>query len=164
MKLIFTSIALCFLSIALMGQNYTRDAGVRFGSGLRATYRQFYKEDMAVEIFFGYQNRGLKIGAMREFYKPAFTQYSGNFRLYYGYGIHAGFTYTNHHIMFNREYRYDWTFSPVFGMDGIVGVDYAFPEVPIMVSVDIKPYYEFSRNQIFYVQVFDVSFSVKYRF
>ncbi len=164
MKLIYSIIALCFLSITLMGQNYTRDAGIRFGSGVAASYRQFYKEDMAVEAFIDYQNRGLKLGGLREFYMPAFTQYSGNFRLYYGYGVHAGLSYTNYHRIFNREYRYDWKLSPLFGMDGIVGVDYAFQEVPIMVSADIKPYYEFSMNRIFYVQVFDVSFSVKYRF
>ena len=164
MKLIYSTIALCFLSIALMGQNYTRDAGIRFGTGLTASYRQFYKEDMAVEAFFGYQDLGIKFGGMREFFKPAFTQYSGNFRLYYGYGVHAGVSYTNSYKMFNREYRYDWRFSPLFGMDGIVGIEYDFPEVPIIVSTDIKPYYEFSLNRMFYVQVFDVSFSVKYRF
>lgn len=164
MKLIYTSIILFCLSVGLYGQNYTRDAGIRFGKGVIGSYRQFFKEDMSIEIFGGYYNRGLILGGIREYYMPALTKYSDNFRLYYGYGVHTGFTYTNQHKMFNRVYRYDWTFSPIFGMDGIVGLDYAFSEVPIMVSADIKPYYEFSLNRIFYIQVFDVSLSVKYRF
>jgi hypothetical protein len=164
MRLIYTSIVLIFLSIAAKGQNYMRDAGVRAGNGVIGTYRQFYKDEKALELFAGYQERGLRIGGMREIFTPALTKKSENFRLYYGYGVHAGFTYTNRHKMFNREYHYSWKFSPVFGMDGILGLEYTFPDTPILVSADVKPYFEFSLHRIFYMKVLDVSFSVKYRF
>ncbi len=164
MKLLYFTVLICFLSTGLFGQNYTRDAGARFGNGLLFTYRQFYKENMALELFAGYQDRGIRIGGLREFHKPALTKYSENFRLYFGYGVHTGLNYTNQYKIFNRAYRYDWTISPLFGMDGIVGIDYAFSEVPIIVAADIKPFYEFSLSRIFYIQVLDISFSVKYRF
>jgi hypothetical protein len=163
MKLLYTTVLICFLGMELYGQNYTRDAGLCFGNGLLVTYRQFYKENMAFEMFGGYQDRGMRLGGLREFYKPALTKYSGNFRFFYGYGVHTGFNYTNQYKMFNRVYRYDWKFTPLFGMDGIVGIDYAFSEVPIIVAADIKPFYEFSLNRIFHIQL-DASFSVKYRF
>lgn len=164
MRLLFTTVLIIFLGTGLFGQNYTRDAGVRFGNGFLITYRQFYKEDVGVELFAGYQDRGMRVGGLREFYKPSFTKYSDNFRFYYGYGVHTGFTYTNQHKVFNRVYRYDWTFTPLFGMDAIIGLDYAFAEVPILVSTEIKPFYEFSLNRIFYMQILEVSFSLKYRF
>lgn len=164
MRLLYTSIVLILFSLGAKGQNYMRDAGVRAGNGVIGTYRQFYNDEKALELFAGYQERGLRIGGMSEFFTPALTKYSENFRLYFGYGVHTGFTYTNQHKMFNREYRYSWTFSPVFGMDGILGLEYTFPDTPILVSADIKPYYEFSIHRFFYVKVLDVSFSVKYRF
>lgn len=164
MKLIVIPVFFFLFSSCLLGQNYTRDAGIRFGSGFVGSYRQFYKENMAIEIFAGYYERGMKFGGMKESFKPALTKYSENFRFYYGYGVHTGFTYTNYHKTFNREYHYDWIFSPVFGMDALVGIDYTFPDVPVLVSADLKPYYEFSLNRIFQVKVLDISFCVKYMF
>lgn len=164
MRLLYTSIVLILFSLGVKGQNYMRDAGVRTGSGFYATYRQFYKEKKALEFYAGYKDRGLRVGGIQEHFRPALTKYSENFRLYYGYGVHTGFTYTNQHKMFNREYRYNWTFSPVFGMDGIVGLEYRFPDVPVVVATDLKPYFEFSVHRIFYMQLFEVAFSVKYRF
>ena len=164
MKFIYTSILFMFFFANLSGQNYTRDAGLRFGKGFIGSYRQFYKEDKALDLYGGYLNRGLIFGGLREYIEPAFTKYSDNFRLYYGFGVHAGFNYTNSYGVFNREYRYDWKFSPLFGMDGIAGIEYHLPEVPILVAADIKPYFEFSTTRIFQLRVFDISFSVKYRF
>jgi len=159
----------CFILIIFLGlnaysQNYTRDAGIKFGNNFAFSYRQFYKESMAVELFGGIRNNGLYVGGMKESFQPALTKYSDNFKLYYGYGIHTGFTYTNHHKFLSREYRYNWVFSPVFGMDAIVGIEYYFPEVPILVSADFQPYFEFSLNRIFHLNVSNVYLSVKYRF
>ena len=164
MKLFFTTILLSFICIGVKGQNYTRDAGVRFGNGIAITYRQFTKDNVALELFLNYQDRGMRIGGLKQSFIPALENYSENFKLYFGYGVHAGFTYTNKHKVFNRVYRYDWTFSPLFGMDGIFGLEYYFPEVPVMVSADLKPYFEFSTNRIFIVRPFNMSLSVKYRF
>jgi hypothetical protein len=160
------SCILLFVFIGLSGycQNYIRDAGIKFGDNVAFSYRKFYKETMAVDFFGGIRYNGLYAGAMREFFQPALTKYSDNFKLYYGYGIHAGFNYTNHYKFLNREYRYNWVFSPIFGMDALVGIEYYFPEVPIIVSADIQPYFEFSLNRIFQLDIMNVYLSVKYRF
>ena len=164
MKLLYTSLLFFAISLGVSAQNYMRDAGIRFGKGVIGSYRQFYKDDLAIEIYGGYLNRGMVFGGIRESFTPAFTKYSDNFRLYYGYGVHAGFTYTNSHKFLNREYRYDWMFSPFFGMDGIIGIEYYFPEVPILVAADLKPYFEFSLNRIFEINPINITLSVKYRF
>ena len=164
MKFTFTTIFLFIICICIKGQNYTRDAGARFGNGVAITYRQFTKEHVALELFVSFYDRGLRIGALKQSFIPALQNHSENFKLYYGYGVHTGFTYTNKHQLFNRVYYYDWIFSPLFGMDGIFGLEYYFPEVPIMVSAEIRPYFEFSRNRIFWVKPFNMSLSVKYRF
>ncbi len=164
MRFAYLTIVLLLFSVGASAQNYMRDAGVRFGKRAVGSYRQFYKEDKAVELFLGYQERGLRLGGMRQFFSPALTKHSPNFRLCYGYGVHTGFTYTNKHKMFNREYRYDWKFSPLFGMNGILGIEYSFPEVPILVTADAKPFFEFSLNRFFYMKVFDITLSARYRF
>jgi hypothetical protein len=164
MKLKITSLIIFFFCVGVSAQNYTRDAGIRFGKGFIGSYRQFYKEDMALDFYGGYLNRGLIFGGLRENFQPTLTKYSDNFRFYYGYGVHAGFNYTNSYTFMGRVYQYDWTLSPLFGMDGIAGLEYTFPEVPILVSFDVKPYFEFSLNRYFKLNIFDASFSAKYRF
>ena len=164
MKLLLLSILLFFFSIGAFCQNYTRDAGIRFGNGFSISLRQFTKEDVAAELFLSYYDRALRFGGLKQHFTPAFTQYSDNFRLYYGYGVHGGVSYTNKHKAFNRIYRYDWTLSPLFGMDGIAGLEYYFPDVPILVSGEVRPYFEFSTKRMFLVRPFNMSLSVKYRF
>lgn len=164
MKILYSLLLLIFVTAGLQAQNYTRDAGLRFGNGLSATYRQFTRETTAVEMFVNYHDRGLRIGGLKQVFMPVFEDKSENFKLYYGYGVHAGFTYTNKYKVFNRIYKYDWTFSPVFGMDGIFGIEYYFPEVPIMVSGELRPYFEFSTTRYFMVRPFNMSISAKYRF
>lgn len=164
MKLFCSIIFFLFISLGAYCQNYTRDAGVRFGNGLVFSYRQFTKDDSALELFLSFQERGLRIGGLKESFTPAFSQYSENFRLYYGYGVHVGVSYTNKHKAFNRVYYYNWIASPLFGMDGIVGMEYYFPDVPIMVSWELKPYFEFSTTRIFMIRPFNMSISTKYRF
>jgi hypothetical protein len=164
MKIIWTSILFFFLCFSAKAQNYTRDAGLRFGNGFTATYRQFTRDNTAMELFAGFQERSFRFGGLKQHFSPAFTKYSENFKLYYGYGVHTGVSYTNKHKVLNREYYYDWTFSPLFGMDGIVGIEYYFHEVPILVSADLRPFFEFSTTRIFMMRPFNMSLSVKYRF
>ena len=153
-----------FLCLGAFAQNYTRDAGIRFGNGVSISFRQFTKENEAAELFLNYHARGIRFGGLKQQFVPAFTQYSENFKLFYGYGVHGGISYTNKHKVFNREYRYDWTLSPLFGMDAIVGIEYYFPDAPILMSGEIRPYFEFSTKQIFLIRPFNMSLSVKYRF
>lgn len=164
MRYIYISLVLLFFCTRGNAQNYMRDAGIKIDNRFIVSYRQFFYDDMALELSIGYIERGLYLGGLREKFAPALTKYSDNFRLYYGYGVHTGFKYTNKHTFLGREYRYDWMFTPVFGMDGVLGLEYTFPEVPLLVSADIQPYFEFSLNRYFQLRLFDVSLSVKYRF
>lgn len=164
MKQVYISIIIIFFSLELMAQNFTNDAGMRFNRGATLTYRQFFKEEMALEGFIGYYNNGIRLGGLKEFFKPAFANRSDNFMFYFGYGVQGGLTYSNYHRFFNREYRYEWKLSPVFGLNGVIGLEYYLDEVPFLIAIDARPYFEFSLNQIFELNISDITFSIKYRF
>ncbi len=78
--------------------------------------------------------------------------------------MHAGVAYDNKHYTPNRIYKYDRQWTPVFGINGIAGLEYVFPDVPFLVAVNLKPYFEFTTTRIFQLDVLDVAFAVKYRF
>ena len=58
----------------------------------------------------------------------------------------------------------DFRFTPLLGLDGLIGLEYRFPEFPLLISVDAKPYFEYSTIQIFSIYLQSIGFSIKYRF
>jgi hypothetical protein len=146
-------------------QNYTRDAGLRFGDYFSVTYRAFQEDNLALEglLFFGRSSVTFTI--MREHFEPAFGHISENLYFQYGYGMHVGMRYTDHYTVLGRRYVLDdHTYTPLLGLDGMIGLEYRFPEFPFLVSVDLKPYFEYSTIQIFSIYIQSVGFSIKYRF
>ncbi len=160
---------LLFIGLLITGitsaQNYTRDAGLRVGDFFSATYRVHQNENQAVEGILFIGRSGATIGIMKEHFQPALGQISDNLFFEYGYGVHIGFRYTDHYKILNRTYElYSFRFSPLFGVDGLIGVEYRFPEFPFLISVDIKPYFEYSTIQIFNIYLQSAGISIKYRF
>jgi hypothetical protein len=105
-------------------QNYRHQAGVRLGSidqvvasGL--SYRYHFKNNKAVEALVNLRDP-VSVGAMYEIFNP--IQAVDNLQWFYGAGAYAGFKGADK-----------------FGIMGIAGVDYQFPEVPVNLSLDWKP-------------------------
>jgi hypothetical protein len=164
MRYIICLIFIASLGATCLSQNYTRDAGVRFGKGIFISYRQFYDEERAIEGFIGYSQRAFRISGFREFFRPLAPVRSENLRMVYGYGVHAGVSYSNKYQIFNRVYIHNWQWSPQFGVDGIIGAEYTASEFPVMVSAAIQPFFEYSLNNYFSVQPFNFIIVFKYRF
>ncbi len=164
MRHFYSLVFLLALGINCFSQYYTRDAGVRMGRGFFLSYRQFYDEERAMEAFAGFSQNSFRISGFREYFAPLAPVRSDNLRLMYGYGIHAGIAYTNKYKIFKRVYYHDWSWSPQFGVDGILGVEYMASDFPIMISAAVQPYFEYSMNHFFSMQPFNFVVLFKYRF
>jgi len=154
-----------FISGALFAQNYTRDCGVRVGDYFSATFRAYQEEDQALEgvVFIG--RRGATIGVLKEYFEPALGHVSDHLYFTYGMGVHLGFRYIDHYRVLNRVYQLnEFRFPPLLGVDGMIGLEYRFPEFPFLISVDLKPYFEYSTPQIFSIYLQSIGISLKYRF
>ena len=163
-KILLLFIAICF-SMCAGAQNYTRDAGIRVGDYFTATYRQFIEEDEAFEGMFFIGRRGFTFTILKEHFQPALGRISENLYFQYGYGAHLGLRYTDHYKVLNRTYELaHYRLSPLLGIDGMAGLEYRFPQLPLLMSVDIKPYFEYSTIQIFGLYLQSIGFSIKYRF
>jgi len=146
-------------------QNYTRDCGFRLGDQFSAGYRQFLDDEQAIEGMFSVGRRGVRITLLKEHSWPALGHISENLFFKYGYGAHAGFRYIDRYRVLNRTYELDeYMFVPLIGLDGMIGIEYRFPRFPVLVGVDIKPYFEYSTVQIFSLYLNSIGLSIKYRF
>ncbi|MCG8701775.1 MAG: hypothetical protein MI922_27225 [Bacteroidales bacterium] len=163
-KHLLISALLFVIAHASFGQNYMRDAGIRISDEVYLSYRTYYKQDMAVEFMLGYQDQGLRLMVLREYFQPVLQQHSENFNFVYGYGLHIGAAYTNKYRILFREYEHDYKLTALFGLNGLVGIEYQIPEVPILCAISLKPFFEYSWSQFFRINALDASFTLKYRF
>ncbi len=125
---------LLFVVIAdvAIGQNSTANSleyktavGIKLWSGGGATLKTFISDKNALE-FIGYFDRyGTRITGLYEIHGNLNTE--GNLRWYLGPGAHVGL------------YRG----VTAAGVDGVIGVDYKFANMPLNLALDWQPSVEF---------------------
>ncbi|MBN1158732.1 MAG: hypothetical protein JXA61_05075 [Bacteroidales bacterium] len=149
----------------LYAQNYTRDAGARVGDGFSVTYRQYQEHDQALEGMLFLGRNGMTVTILKEYFRPLTKNISDYLFFEYGFGAHAGFRNVFKYRVLNRTYVFEeGKFTPLLGINGLAGLEYRFPEFPFVVSVDVKPYFEYSVIQIFSIYLHSIGISLKYKF
>ena len=145
-------------------QFYNKHYGLRLGTTPGITAKVLKGDKMAVEGMVGFRQRGLQVYGFIESYMPAFARKTDNFKFYFGPGVHLGFTTISYtYYKNNPYYAYpDWYFYPVIGIDAIAGFEYWFPMAPLVMGVDIKPYFELESFYRPRFVLWDVAFTIKY--
>jgi len=113
-------------------ESYDDAIGIRGGLHSGITYKRFISSSTAIEGILHTRWRGWEVVGLMEFHNELSPD---NLSWFYGYGGHLGFYDT----------RYTYWDEPsgsvlVAGVDGILGVEYQFDEVPFVIGVDWKPY------------------------
>jgi hypothetical protein len=135
--IITTLIAFCFVSISI-AQDYSTGIGIRGGPFAGLTIKHFVSEKSAFEFLLASRWRGFEVTGLYEIHNQAFDV--SRLKWYYGFGAHAGF--------YNGDYTHNrWgekgTRYNVLGLDGILGLEYSFAEIPFNLSIDWKPSFNF---------------------
>ena len=116
----------------LVAKNYNQALGLRgmFDGGL--TYKQFLDNTKAFEIVL---HGGRKWFGVTGFYEWHNKTKHTQLEWYYGIGAHAVFIEDNKNTPWGRDSDDDI----VLGLDGILGLEYALKEIPIVFSLDWNP-------------------------
>ncbi len=164
--LILFFLSTAFYANILFSQEYKTSLGFRGGFTTGLTFKHFIKDGAALEAilstgwrsFGGYQLTGLY-----EIHKEAFVKndMKGMF-WFYGGGGHVATGYRVWHHKTN--YTGDWVYYNAFGIDGIFGMEYKIEDVPITLSVDVKPFFEIATSPDAPFGFWDMGFSIRYVF
>jgi len=126
-KILFSIILVVGLTTASYAQDYNTGIGLRGGYGWGITAKHFLNQSNAIEgFFYGYPN-GFNLTGLYQFHNRAFDV--DYLRWYYGFGAHIG-NYSSSYF--------------VFGIDGIIGIEYTFSEAPINIGLDFNPHVNFT--------------------
>lgn len=168
-KLYFTIITVFFISSqVIMAQYGTRQAGLRMGYRSGIFYQvtqQAGTAEMGYNAMISFNNHGLQVTGLKVIYETTINSISDNLYFAWGYGGHAGFIYTDHVEYFGETYYYSGDrFSPLIGADGWLAFEYRIHEIPMNVSLNLKPFVEITIPAFVRIVPFDFAFSVSYVF
>lgn len=119
MKKFFVMAALLVSTLAVSAQEYNWAVGVRAGgfSGLTAKKNN---GNNALEFGASFSTVGLNVDGVYLWQQPVITD---GFNLYYGAGAYVG--------LYNDAFA--------LGAEGVVGLEYQIPNVPLAFSLDYRP-------------------------
>ena len=143
--LLTIAIVMCFISVSY-AQDYHTAIGLRGGFENGLTIKHFTREKSGYEFILASRWRGFEITGLYEVYNRAFD--TDRLKWFMGVGGHIGF--------WNGDYTRDYWGTPgnsytVVGVDGIIGLEYCFIDVPINLSLDWKPAFNFIGYSGFWV-------------
>lgn len=119
-------------AITAQAQPYETGIGLRGGFSSGLTVKHFLNETTAVEGILSTRWRGFNITGLYEVHKSPFAV--DGLSWYYGGGGHIGFWDGSHTSWADDNASYT-----VIGIDGVLGLEYSFVEVPLCISLDWKP-------------------------
>ncbi|MGD0582237.1 MAG: hypothetical protein ABR974_04750 [Bacteroidales bacterium] len=131
-KVIFTLFLTVFFVVSANSQDYETSLGLRAGVPYGATIKHFLDKYDALEGIVAARYQGLIITGLWE--RERWTGHYPGLNWYWGAGAHVGFW--NEGTNPNIEKTYN---GAVFGVDGVVGLEYTFDDFPLNLSLDILP-------------------------
>ena len=145
-----------------LGSSYSTAIGLRGGETSGLTIKHFIGGQTAIEGILGFWHHGLHATVLIEYYANAFGASGLNW--YYGGGGHfaidGGRSYYGYGQK-RKDYYDDGNFG--LGVDGIVGLEYKITNIPIAISLDLKPYVEVISNGRIWGSI-DPGLGVKFAF
>lgn len=132
MKKTVACIAIIFALVtnAKAQSTYNRAIGIKAGGGISVTYKKFVSANNNLEAQTTLWNKGFRVSGLYEFNFYHFNQVEG-LAIFAGPGAHIGF--------WKSQYQKDYNSKAEFGIDGIIGLDFKFKNLPINASLDWQP-------------------------
>ena len=161
-------LAFGFFCSLLHGQSGTRQAGLRTGFRSGIFYQVTGKAgtaEIGYNAMLSFYNSGIQLTGLRIVYEYALQDISPDLYFAWGYGGHIGFVYTDH-LGFLGE-RYDFRgdrFCPLIGADGWGAIEYRFRDIPLNISLNLKPYVELTVPAFVKIMPGDFGISISYVF
>lgn len=130
--IIVIAIGILGFVVNLNAQDYINSIGLRAGLSTGITFKHFLSSNDALEGILTTRWGGFNITGLYERHGRAFD--TDNLYYYYGGGAHIGVMSGRNNPWFNNTNTYT-----VIGIDGIIGLEYVFEEIPFNISLDWKP-------------------------
>ncbi len=132
--ILFCLLFVGFSTVATAQQNYSSAVGARFGYPLSASYKKFISEPGAIEAYVGLRGNTawtwVSISAAYLHHKELEIENISGLNWYFGGGGSVYF--------WNYKFSTDIA-STTLGLQGYIGLEYTFDDLPLTVTLDWVP-------------------------
>ena len=135
------------------GQDYHTGIGIKIGMAPGISAKHFLTTNGAIEGVLTYRWQGVNFTGLGEFHIPVFDTEGMYF--YYGGGFHVGVWDSG---LAKDEAGSGRNFNT--GLDAIVGLEHAFPGIPLSLGLDWKPNFNIITDSRFIID--EISFTMRY--
>ena len=125
-------ILIIYIGVLANAQEYKTGIGIRAGISSGMTIKHFFSHKTALEGLLTTRWQGFDITGLYEIHDRAFDVKHLNW--YIGGGAHLGF-YNGNYVGWGLT----GTAYTIIGIDGILGIEYTFSELPVNIGIDWKP-------------------------
>lgn len=133
--MVFFAFALSAESLHAQGANYNSAVGLRLGYPLSVSYKTFFKENIAFEGYVGFRGYSgyswVSLSAAVQVHAP--IESVDGLQWYYGGGASVYF------YNFDNAFIGDNSTTTAFGLQGYLGLDYTFADIPLSITADWIP-------------------------
>jgi hypothetical protein len=159
---------LILLPALLEAQIAVRQAGFRLGYRSGIFYQvssEAGNAEIAYNLMLSFRNSGVQFTGLKIIYETTLDGISPDLYFGWGYGGHLGFTYSDHVKSMGQDYYFQGErFCPLIGADGWITAEYRVHEIPLNISLNIKPFVELTFPSFLRVMPGDVAVSISYVF
>ncbi|MEM6829265.1 MAG: hypothetical protein AAGA66_02030 [Bacteroidota bacterium] len=169
MRVLFILFLTAVVSIANAQEDYKKSAGIRLGYTTGLTFKKFIGSNEAIELMLSGRNEGTQFTALYLFHQPLELSFNDRFYFHYGIGGHVGyerFSGISKVIVNPSEDEFFFQEKSYFamGINGSLGLEYRWLEVPITIGYDVKPFINFIGMRYLRTRFWDAAVSFKYVF
>jgi hypothetical protein len=131
-KLILSLVTTICITAFSYAQDYNNGIGLRAGLYNGLTFKHFLGSKPAAEFLVSSRWSGFELTGLYEIHNRAFNV--DRLKWYFGVGAHLGLYNGD-----NTNWGNTGTAYTIIGVDGILGLEYNFTELPINIGIDWKP-------------------------
>lgn len=167
-RFVILMVTLSVSCCCLKGQYASHQAGLRAGYTGGLYYKAFSPSGNGATGFMAllsFRERGLQVTGLKIFRGTSVDEITPDLFFGWGYGGHAGII--NRHVRHFEQgdyYYNDYAVFPLAGIDAYGFIEYMFREIPVSVSLSIKPFIEIALPASFKIIPGDIGLSVSYYF
>lgn len=167
MKPIYFLAIIMLLTLSGYTQETNMAIGIRGGLSSGFEYRAFSEDLRSYKVLLSTREQGLQLTGLKEYHVPDVFNIKEDFSFIYGFGVHAGFeswyVYEPDVYFPATQIRIKKT-GPIAGLDALAALEYTIPQIPFVVGIEVKPYFNVFGKNLVQFQLFDFAFTVKYTF
>ncbi len=169
MKTLLTIIIIFILTGQVFSQVYERQLGVTLGTTPGITGKVVKDKKAAIQGTLGFRKGGVQLYTLLEVYKPISKNGDRSWYMYFGGGAHVGYINGYNRVRrWSNTTGYYWdeerASGTVFGFDGVVGVEFNFPVIPLVMFAEFKPLVELQSFSRVRANFWNTGIGIVYRF